>query len=176
MSSEEVKTTKTVRDYPTYKSSPFGKGVYEGKGVFVNENNSFSANTVLRGNGTFAINLTGINYIDKNEVVDIILEVLKNKLLINKGALNVFKYLYEKVAKEKGQGLLEEFGLNMKIDFDDCKEEIGYTSTQSVWYAIAELLDKEIIARSIVPSVYFLNPNFFQQVDSVVVSEFYKVK
>jgi len=169
MNNEEVKTTKTIRDFPVNKVSPFGKSVH------VAEGNSFSVNISPKDDETsFSRSLTGIHYITKKQAIDVIGDVLKDKLGITKGSVNVFKYLYEKL--ENSDGLTEDLGMNIKVDFDDCKDACGYTSTQSVWYALAELLDKDIIARSLVPAVYFLNPNFFQPAETIVVSEYYKIK
>lgn len=169
MSNEEVKTTKTIRDFPVNKVSPFGKSIY------TNEGNSFSVIISPKDDETsFSRSLTGIQYITKKQALDLIADVLKDKLGITRGAVNVFKYLYDKL--ENSDGLTEDLGMNIKVDFDDCKDVCGYTSTQSVWYALAELLDKDIIARSLVPAVYFLNPNFFQPAETIVVSEYYKIK
>lgn len=171
MSNEEAKTTKTIRDFPINKVSPFNN-----KLVHIAEGNSFSVNISPKDDDetSFSRSLTGIHYINKKEAIDLMGDVLKDKLGITKGSVNVFKYLYEKL--EKSDGLTEDLGMNIKVDFDDCKDACGYTSTQSVWYALAELLDKDIIARSLVPAVYFLNPNFFQPVETIVVSEYYKIK
>lgn len=170
MSNEDVvKTTKTIRDFPVNKISPFGKSFHTADG------NSFSVNISPKDDeNSFSRSLTGIHFITKKQAVDLIGEVLKDKLGITRGAVNVFKYLYEKL--ENSDGLTEDLGMNIKVDFDECKDACGYTSTQSVWYALAELLDKDIIARSLVPAVYFLNQNFFQPAETIVVSEYYKIK
>lgn len=167
---EEVKTIKTIRDFPINKVSPFGKSIHITKG------NSFSVNISPKNEEetSFSRSLTSISYIKKKDAINLICDVLKDKLGISRGAVNVFKYLYSKL--KKSNGLADKLGMNIKVDFDDCKRACGYTSTQSVWYALAELLDKNIIARSLVPAVYFLNPNFFQPAETIVVSEYYKIK
>ena len=163
--SDEAKTTKTIRDYEINQTNPFdpASSNYLSKdkalAVSIDDSNSRS--------------LTGIHKISKDEALDLIGDVLKEKLGITKGGVLVFKYLFSNLEKEESS---EEYSMTFKVDFDHCKDEIGWASTQSVWYGLAELLDKAIVARSGVPGVYFLNPNFFLPKDTIVISEFYKLK
>lgn len=162
---EEVK--KTIRDFPVRKSNPFKKS--KGKS-YLSKDKTFSVNIVQNGDYD-SMNLTGIHKIDKEQALEIIGELLKERLGLTKGGINIFKYIHNNLEIEDGEPVMA-----FKVDFDHCCSEIGYTSTQSVWYGLAELLDKGIIARSGAPGVYFLNPVFFQTTSSFVVTEYYKLK
>jgi hypothetical protein len=157
----EVKTVKTIRDYPINRKTPFSTT------DFITEDKSFRVNLVSDAN---TINLTGIHKIEPEQALDLISDILKTKLDITKGGINVFKYLFSKLNEIENKN-----SMTFKVDFDKCRDDIGYTSTQSVWYGLAELLDKNIIARSEVPGVYFLNPNFFLPTEAIVVTEYYKI-
>jgi hypothetical protein len=168
MSNEEEKSTKTIRDYPINQISPFNPKVGN-----VTEDRSFSVGIIPKDEKEtlFTLNLTGIHVIDSINALELIGDILKDKLHMKTGGINVFKYMFGKLEK-----IDEAHSMTFKIDFDDCKDACGYTSHQSVWYGLAELLEKDIIARSGVPAVYYLNPNYFQPATTIVVTEFYKIK
>lgn len=171
MSREEAKTNKTIRDYPIKKSNPFiQKNDNEG---YISRNKSFSVNVVPNGE-TDSMSLTGIHKVHKDKALEILGEILREKLDITKGGINVFKYIYNNIDKVEQSNEDGEI-MTFKVNFDDCRDVCGYNSTQSVWYGLAELLDKDIIARSGVPGVYYLNPNFFHPAGSIVVTEYYKL-
>lgn len=153
--------SKTIRDYPIKEKNPFTEQTY------LSKNKSFSV-TVLNNNDKVAISLTSLCKVKKDsEIPKIIGKILKNKLRITKGGVNIYEYIYKNSDWAK-----EEYAF--KIDFDDCCNKIGYSSTQSVWYGLAELLDKNILARSETRGVYYLNPIFFQKANTVVVTDYYK--
>jgi hypothetical protein len=63
----------------------------------------------------------------------------------------------------------------IEIDHKVCAADMGYTSYQSVYNSILELLDKNIIARSGSEKVYFLNPMFFSKTKNLLITEYYKM-
>ena len=168
MSREEVKTIKTIRDYPIKKKNPFAKKKnQEGTKNYLSKDRSFSVGIV-----SDSISLTGIHKVGQGAALDVLGDILKEKLDITKGGINVFKYIYNSLEKDNdGQPLM-----TFRVNFEHCRDTCNYTSTQSVWYGLAELLDKNIIARSAIPGVYFLNPNFFHPTGSIVVTEYYKLQ
>ena len=154
-------TSKTIRDYPIQEINPFTDETY------VSKNNTFSV-TVVKNNDKTAINLTSLCKVGKaGDMPKIIGKILKNKLRITKGGVNVYEYIYNK-------SWVAHNSFPFKMDFDDCCNKIGYSSYQSVWYGLAELLDKNIIARSEIPGAYYLNPLFFQDANTIVVTDYYK--
>jgi hypothetical protein len=120
--------------------------------------------------------MTGIHNINKKQAIDLMSNTIKEKLGITKGGINMFKYLFSLFREVSLNASDEECSMTLKVIFEDCRDAIGYNSTQSVWNGLAELLDKDIIARSAVPGVYFLNPNFFLLTETIIVTELYKLK
>lgn len=176
----EAKTTKTIRDYDTNKTNPFEPSKKKKKGPAKKKKDTIS--DYLSDDKTLAVslagktgsrkNLTGIHKVSEEESLDLIGDVLKEKLGLTKGGVNMFKYIFNNLEEKRSGGVSMVF----KVDFDHCKEQVGWTASQSVWYGLAELLDKSIIARSETPGAYFLNPNFFLPTDTIVIAEFYKLK
>ncbi len=166
--SEELKTVKTIREYPINRKSPFGTPKKPKN--YLTQDKNLCVNIIPNKKKSNSRNLTGIHKLNKDQAVELMGDILKDKLEITKGGINMFKYLFTQLEKSD-----DEYNMTFKVDFTKSRDDIGYKSTQSVWYALAELLDKNIIARSAVPGVYFLNPNFFLPTDSIVVTEFYKL-
>ena len=163
-----------IRNYPINKESPFAI-----KNIHVVDDNSFSVSVAPKEDESFSRNLTGIHIIDKKQAVELMASCLSDKLNITKGGINVFKYLldlYNKLEKTTSDGVTNTTNdVRIKVNYKDCNDILGYTSIVSVWNGFAELLDKGIIARSGVTSVYFLNPTFFHPTEIMVVKEFYKI-
>ena len=155
---------KTIRDYPINRNSPFRRN---SKKNYLSKDRALSVSLVP----TNSRSITGIHKITKEDALELIGNILKEKLGITKGGINVFKYIFNNL-EEDG----DKISMTFKVDFEECRDEIGYTSTQSVWYGLAELLDKDIIARSGVPGIYFLNPNFFMPTETIAVTEYYKFR
>jgi len=168
---------KTIRDYPLNRINPF-----ETESPFISKDKSFSVNVVEN-----ARSLTGIHKIKSNEALDIVCLTLKEKLGLTKVGVNIFRFLYlnpDYVYEAKD---MKDANLMAKINFEECREEMGYTSTQSVWCGLAELLNNNIIARAKVSRkimdkerglhlhYYHLNPIFFLPTKTIVVTEYYKV-
>lgn len=158
---------KTIRDYPINRLNPFEK-----ESPFISKDKSFSVNVIES-----ARSLTGIHKIKSDEALDIVCATLKEKLGLTKVGVNIFRFLF--LSKIDGE--------MVKINFEECREEMGYTSTQSVWCGLAELLNNNIIARAKVTRkvmdeerglhlhYYHLNPVFFLPAKTIVVTEYYKV-
>ena len=161
---------KTIRDYPIFKFSPFTKDTY------LTDDNSFSVSVVPQKNkneGTLR-KLTGIHIIDKKDSIELIGNILKDKLNLTKCGIIIFKYLFEIYKKELKKS--DDEHMTIKVNFDNCRDTCGYASTVSVWQGLTELLDKGIIARSGVPAVYYINPVFFNPTDTIALTEYYKIQ
>ncbi len=173
----DVKTTKMIRDYPVSKTTPFWSSeneidltkdrIYKD---YLTKDRALSVRIMPNNDDKTSKTVTGIHKINKEQALELISNILKEKLNVTKGGVNMFKYLFKNI-KADGQS-----DMTFKVNFDSCRDAIGYTSTQSVWNGLAELLDKNIIARSTGRGLYFLNPNFFLLTETIVVTEFYKLK
>ncbi len=159
---------KTLRDYEVNNVCPYGKKSY------LTEDRSFSV-SLIPGDKTNSIILTGIHKKTKEEVCDIITEVLKEKIKLSKSGLNLFRYIFnlERTIDQEDEN--ENYPITIKINFDDAKKTMGYAKSQSIWQGIAELLEHDIIARSGNYSVYYLNPNFFTPSETMVITEYFKL-
>lgn len=116
--------------------------------------------------------VTRYQRITKNESLTKFCDAIKETLDITSGGIKTFRYLYEQV--QQGKGLNAE-SISLAVDKYDCMKKAKYTSIQSVFNGINELLEKEIIAKSGKINVYFMNPNFFRPQDFLIITEYYKL-
>ena len=119
-------------------------------------------------------NLVEIKSVNKTEAIDKIVSILGEKLQISKSGLNLFKYIYLN-AKYDRDSPQDYDMLPIKIDYKDSMNEMGYTSFQSVYNALLELLEKNIIARTAIEKLYFVNSVFFIPANKINITETYKL-
>lgn len=160
-----VSDLNSIRDFPFERRNPFLKGQY------LTEDKSVSVDTIV-GGGKNTKSVTRYSKITKLDALDIFCEAMKEKLHINRAGVVLFKYIYNLVQEKMW---FDEDDFALYIDMEDCQVSCKYTSMQSVWNGLAELLKNNIIARSGQIGTYFLNPNFFQKADTLIVTEFFKV-
>jgi hypothetical protein len=158
----EVKI-KMIRDYPIKEKSPFTN-------KYLSKDKTLSVSVLPSRTNPRTRDITNTHQVEKEEIVGIITRHLQDNLTIALSGLNIFKFIYNNIEK-KGKG----YNLEFKMNFEECRESNGYVSTQSVWHGLAELLDKDIIARTKIPGTYFLNPNFFIPTNTISVIEHYKL-
>ena len=84
--------------------------------------------------------------------------------------MNLFRYIYLNAKYEKDNIL------PIKIDYKESMIDMGYSSFQSVYNALLELLDKNIIARTGVEKIYYINPTFFAPMERILITEYYKLE
>jgi len=154
---------KIINSYPNNRKTPFSK-----KKSYITKDNSFSITTSLDDEVT--CNLVGVQKISKEDAINKIIDVLEDKLEISKSGINLFRYIYLNAKYKKSEIL------PIKIDYKDSMIDMGYNSFQSVYNALLELLDKNIIARTGVEKIYYINPTFFAPVERVLITEYYKLE
>jgi hypothetical protein len=71
---------------------------------------------------------------------------------------------------------ITKFNDELLFDLKDCKAFTGYSSKESVFNGIAELLKNEIIARGRNPYRYYANPSIFYKGDRIVLVTEYREK
>lgn len=154
---------KKINSYPNNRKTPFGK-----KKTYTTKDNSFSITTSL--NDEITCNLVGVQKVTKEEAINKIVDVLEDKLEISKSGINLFRYIYLNAKYDKNEIL------PIKIDYKESMTDMGYNSFQSVYNALLELLDKNIIARTGVEKIYYINPTFFAPVERILITEYYKLE
>lgn len=158
--------SKKIADFPINRSTPF-------EDKLLSDSNSFSlSNNVKDG---IVLNLVETHRIKRENAVDVIVNVLSEKLQISRSGINLFRYIYINAKYEKDNPIDYDV-LPIKIDYKKSMIEMGYTSIQSVYNALIELLEKNIIARTAVEKLYFINPVFFVPPEKILVTEHYKLE
>lgn len=152
---------KIINSYPNNRKTPFSK-----KKSYTTKDNSFSITTSL--DDEITCNLVGVQKVSKDEAINKMIGVLEEKLEISKGGMNLFRYIYLNAKYQKDNIL------PIKIDYKESMIDMGYSSFQSVYNALLELLDKNIIARTGVEKIYYINPTFFAPVERILITEYYQ--
>ena len=104
--------------------------------------------------------------VDKEEFVKIFHSQLQALFNLSKCALKVMSYFMS----------ITKFHDELLFDLEDCKSFTGYSSKESVFNGIAELLKNEIIARGRNPYRYYANPSIFYKGDRIVLVTEYRQK
>lgn len=154
---------KKLNDYAINQTDPYDKN-----SKYVNKDNTLSI-VANQDDLMETKNVVEIHYIVQDEVVDKIIEILKDRLKISRSGLMLFRNIYSKYTRKKHK--LQE---PIEIDHKVFAPDMGYNSYQSVYNSILELLDKDIIARSGNEKLYFLNPMFFTKTNNLLITEYYK--
>jgi len=158
--------SKKIAYFPVNRNTPFNND------KFLVDGNTFSLNKEDK-NGSVVLNLVEMHKIKRENAIDVIVNVLSEKLQISRSGINLFRYIYLNAKHEKDNP--EDYDvLPIKIDYKTSMVEMGYTSIQSVYNALIELLEKNIIARTAVEKLYFINPVFFVPPEKILVTEHYR--
>jgi hypothetical protein len=155
---------KKLNDYKVNQTDP-----YDGNNKYVSEDNNLSI--IGDQDDDVTKNIVEVHYIRPKEVIEKIVCILKDKLKISRSGLVLFRYIHSTVSINHKKGELNLIEIDHKV----CAADMGYTSYQSVYNSILELLDKNIIARSGSEKVYFLNPMFFSKTKNLLITEYYKM-
>lgn len=140
---------------------------------YVSKDNVASVHTTDKRKGKKVTQtVTHYGKISKEEALELFCNAIKKELDMTGGGVKTFRYLYSKVQASDG---LNAANLSLYVDKADCMKEADYTSIQSVFNGVNELIDKGIIAKSGKMNVYFINPNFFRPADFLIITEYYKV-
>lgn len=150
---KKSKMKKTLSDYPRHDVSPFFKGLYQiktrNKTVAIGRKQlglfSTDTNEVLEDTAFVGIR----KIVDRGEFIKIYKGTLFSILQVSKKAQAVFAYLLEAMKMNEH---------TIYFDAQECMEQTKYKSTRSVWEGLAELLEKDFIARSSKTHIYYINP------------------
>lgn len=168
------KTEKDVgiRDFPRAEN-PYIDDAY---------NNGDFVNIFLSDKGDKrTMSISNCYKVDKVSLVEMLCDNLLYKFGVGKSGVEIFRFLYNKVRAEIKQikdldEMEERFFAPWILDLDECLENTKYTTNISLFNGVAELLEKNIIARCGNNGMYFINPNFFKPSAALVLTDFYKIK
>lgn len=159
-----------IRDFPKNKSNPFIKN------IIIPRRNQ----TIILGKDKDKIIVNGETgeiddtlfiaikkELDKEQFVKLFHNQLQSIFELSKKALKVFAYIAS----------ITEYTDKIIFEIEKCKNFTGYSSKATVLNGVAELLEKEFIAKSSITNIYYINPQIFYRGDRLVlISDFKKVK
>lgn len=175
---KEVSNHKGVRSFPTYNINPFLDNLN-----VTSEDKKVIVQPSIRTENSCDI----IVFHKEHDIFGKFNKVLEEKFNLTSCAVGVLSYLRQqffikqrisKVNKEKSKEEDNELLTNIdeyliNIDCTDCMNYMGYSSVQSVFNGLSELLDVQFIARSHNNNVYHLNPNIFLPIENLSITENY---
>jgi hypothetical protein len=148
--------SKGVREFPKFRESPFFNGVMRtvktgSKIVAIGREqySLFSNNTGEKMENSSAF--VGVRTIvDRGVFTKLYIGSIKELFKLSPKAQAVYAYLMEAQQMDKHQ---------VYFSPERCAEETGYKSPRSIYEGIAELLEKNFIARATDTNFFFLNPD-----------------
>lgn len=152
-----------IRDFPQHERNPFLSSLIvptRGKMVTVSTGTQLSLIDHQTGEvigGT--IGLVHRQMVDKEEFVKIYKSQIQFMFDLTTRGIKVFSYILHATRISDGMILFSQ---------KKCQEFTGYSSKASITSALAELLSKNIIARTGEPHLYFINPAMFFNGDRIV--------
>lgn len=175
---EQKKDGLAIRDHEVYKNNPYEKML----AVYITENKKEKIDKVLSQTGQVTDRETGEimkirddseldslfvatkKYVDRDAFTKIYHESIKHHANIGDAAVKVLTwYIAGKLGKEE---------LEVVFDLDECATRCNY-SKATIYRALGELLDAEIIARTKYQWKYFINPLFIFNGDRIKVTNIY---
>jgi hypothetical protein len=147
--------SKGVREFPKFKESPFFNGVMRNvktrdKIVAIGREqySLFSNQTGAKMENSAAF--VGVRQVvDRGQFTKVYISSIKELFKLSPKAQGVYGYLMEAQQMDKHQ---------VYFSPERCAEETGYKSPRSIYEGIAELLEKNFIARATDTNFFFLNP------------------
>ena len=103
-------------------------------------------------------------YVDGEEFVKIFIKEMDVLFDLSRASQKVFGYMLYKV---KYDDLLI-------LNIEECRKKIGYKSKGPIFKSVAELVQKEFIAKTKNQFVYWINPKLFYKGDRLVVMREYR--
>ena len=106
-------------------------------------------------------------YVDGEDFVKIFVKEMQAIFDLNKNSQKVFTYMLSKI----------QYDDRLIFNIEECLEKTDYKSKGPIFKALAELLQKEFIAKTQNQFVYWINPKLFYKGDRlVVIREYRKAK
>lgn len=149
---------KTISDFATHKTNPFLTDALP----YIKEKKALTK--FVPQDGTFLLNQAGdvspalavhhvMKHVDTQQYTKVFGGFMREKYGLNKSGLKVLElYFWQKIKKDSD---LVDFSLI------DCKKICGFKTAQSVYDGLAQLLEKEFIARTEQHHRYYINPMMF---------------
>lgn len=104
--------------------------------------------------------------VDRAQFVKLYTSTITNFLELSKTGIRVFTFIASNIRPNADSFVMV---------FDECMKYTGYKSKKSIIQGLTELIDNDIIARSKVPYIYFINPTMFYNGDRLTLLEQYEV-
>lgn len=103
-------------------------------------------------------------YVDGEQFVKIFVKEINAIFDLSKASQKVFAYMLSKVRYDD----------LLMLNIEECLEKIGYKSKGPVFQSLAELIQKEFIAKTKNQFVYWINPKLFYKGDRLVIIREYR--
>lgn len=158
-----------VSDFPQHRENPFVPNILFPRGkksVAIGQPKDKAIFNRVTGEVDDSLFISIKKEVDKEEFVKIFNSQLQALFNLSKCALKVLSYFMS----------ITKFSDELDFDLEDCKKFTGYSSKESIFNGIAELLDNEIIARGKNPYKYYANPAVFYKGDRIVLLTEYTAK
>jgi hypothetical protein len=152
-----------VTEFPAYKQNPYMNSL-----IVPSKNKTIAMSNrqlSLFDPSTGEVEQQGITFlgvrkrVDTEEFVKIYKSQIQSLFDLSNRALRVFGYCLDASRLSKDQ---------IFFHLDECKKYTGYTSKNTIITGVAELLEKEFLARTPAFNVYFINPAKFFNGDRLV--------
>jgi hypothetical protein len=169
MSTEAKLTEAKLSDFPQHRENPFIPEMLFPKGtksIAIGRPKDRALVDTVTGQIDDSLFIGIRKEVDKEEFVKIFQSQLQSLFNLSKRALKVLSYFMS----------ITKFNDELLFDADDCKKFTGYSSKESIFNGIAELLKSDIIARGRNPYRYYANPSIFYKGDRLVLITEYKQK
>lgn len=166
-----AKSEKTgkLTSFPVHESNPYLASLIiptRNKVVQIGNPNEFSI--VNNGTGEEHSMLIGTRQaVDKEQFRKIFKGQIQALFCLSSAGIKVFGYFLDALHVSKDQVL---------FDPKDCMKFTGYTSKQSIYVGVGELLKNGFIARTNKPYTFFINPSIFFNGNRLVMVNEYVVK
>lgn len=158
-----------ISDFPQYRENPFIPNILFPKGtksVAIGRPKDKAILDKVTGEVDDSLFIAVKREVDKEEFVKIFHSQLQALFNLSKCALKVLSYFMS----------ITKFDDELDFDLEDSKKFTGYSSKESIFNGIAELLKNEIIARGKNPYKYYANPSIFYKGDRIVLITEYTQK
>ncbi len=155
---------KGVKEFPTYDENPYVHNlIVPSRNKTIAMSNKQLSLFDREGVEVENINFMGLRKrVDTEEFVKIYKAQIQALFELSNRAIKVFGYFMDALRISKDL---------VVFDLKECKRYTGYSSKESVTRGVAELLEKQFIARTDVHYKYYINPAKFFNGDRLVLFE-----
>ena len=154
-----------IKEAPEYNENPFLKDlnipIVPKSNMYVSKDkNIVNINTEEVEDEDDVLLRTGKRrYVDGEQFVKIFVKEMETIFDLSKASQKVFAYMLSKVRYDD----------LLILSIEECLEKTGYKSKGPIFKSLAELIQKEFIAKTKNQFVYWINPKLFYKGDRLVV-------